>query len=36
MIADSMEMINAHVDADGWMWFEDYALWAGPNDLLNK
>ncbi len=34
MLAENMELIDAHIEADGWTWSETAKLWAGPNDPL--
>ena len=36
MLQDSMPLIDANIDSDGWVWSEDHSLWAGPNDELNS
>ncbi len=35
MLQNGIPMIDAHIEADGWTWSEDHALWAGPNDPLS-
>ncbi len=35
ILQGEIPMIDAHIEADGWTWSEDHALWAGPNDPLN-
>ncbi len=35
MLKTDMPMIDAHIDALGWKYSKQYALWAGLNDSLN-
>lgn len=32
MLKANMPMIDAHIEADGWKYAKDYALWTGPCD----
>jgi sugar/nucleoside kinase (ribokinase family) len=36
MIKENMPMIDAHIESGGWKYAKDYALWAGPSDLISK
>jgi len=36
MLQDNIPLIDAHIEADGWVWSEDYSLWTGPGDPLNS
>jgi sugar/nucleoside kinase (ribokinase family) len=36
MIRQNLPMIDARINADGWAYADEYALWAGPKDKLNR
>lgn len=36
MLESNMPMIDAHIEADGWKYAKDHALWAGTSDSILK